>query len=70
MLLSGLIVVGLFRWMHLNVLNDARFYDPDKAVERSQRAWKALDARQLPISHRFTLPDVHRRHCHRIQYRH
>lgn len=32
-LISGLVVVGLFRWMHVNVLNDARYYDPDKAVE-------------------------------------
>lgn len=32
-LFSGLIIVGLFRWMHQKVLTDARFYDPAKAIE-------------------------------------
>ena len=32
-LISGVIVVGLFRWMHLKVLSDPRFYDPAKAME-------------------------------------
>lgn len=32
-LVSGVVVLGVFRWMHVKVLSDARYYDPVKAVE-------------------------------------
>ncbi|MDP1835270.1 MAG: Npt1/Npt2 family nucleotide transporter [Chlamydiales bacterium] len=42
-LVSGVIVMGIFRWMHKSVLSDARFYDPAKAIEdRSVRGKLSL----------------------------
>lgn len=32
-LLSGLAIIAVFRWMHRSILTDSRFYDPAKAVE-------------------------------------
>lgn len=32
-LMSGIVVAGLFRWMHCSVLTDPLYYDADKAIE-------------------------------------
>lgn len=35
-LVSGAIVIALYRWMHISVLTDARYYDSDRAIEETK----------------------------------
>ncbi len=48
--LSGLIIMGIYWWINKNVLTDTRFYDPAEMTARQERKTQDVPQRKLYVS--------------------